>query len=541
MKRDNGTHLALGAAAALAAAAAILAHKRDAGSTARAPHGGGYSGSFARREGPPSEQEREVGRKKRTIVRMLEAADSAPVSIEQLADQSGLSEAEVVSIVQPMTKGGGYYFEEIAGKMHAGQASEAMRELISIVKKNVDQGTPEVAVRLMGVLQSVLPETSSMEDFTLRSSRSIVVEDFKRAVEKDFLWKTFSMPKEGPNQRAELLSLMGRVYLEALKDRRVLSMPRDKTFWLFGGISRDGEQQPHVSLDAALRGWSGRRYLPWMESVIRTGIVRGDDEGPTVFHDLKSKWQYIMDYAVTEAALLDGMSLEDAYAASEAWHNREKAKASAVQIQNLKKAGMWFECADGIHPIQSPIAVQLKNGWTWRELSTFDELAYEGNTRSAPGPGDQIGREKVAYGLGCLRHCVGSAGNYLDGIKSGIYKIYSLRTPQNRPMQTMTIGMSGGRPMEVSQVKGFMNRIAGTPFSGGQEKSVLRMLREEGLEYESFDDYLKDEVAMVEAGLKSLGVPRRGYDYDAMVNAEREREARKAKTLTGGMNRLRRR
>lgn len=515
MKRDNGIGLALGAAAALATAAALISKKKDAGSAARSGRREGAAGSFAKpkHSGVVTERDRELGRQKRSIVRRLEAANSAPVSIEELSRETGLSEEDVISIISPMTKGGGYYFEEIEGKLHAGQASWGMRELISTVKRNIEAGTPEVGVRLMGVLQSVLPETASQEDFTLRSSRSVIEDDLQTALRDDRLWRQFPTPQQG-----KTTDLMAKIYLEALKDRRFLSMAKSQDFWLFGGIGRDGQRAAHVSLDAALQEWPAVRHLPWMESVVRSGIKKKADEAPTLFYDLKSKWQYVMDYALAEGAILDGMSLDEAYAASEDWHNRNKEKASAAQIQTLKKSGMWYGCPDGIHPIQSPVAVQLPGGWTWQELSTFDELAYEGNTRSAPNPGEAIPGTKTAYGLGCLRHCIGTSPTYLQNAQKGLYKIYSLRTPANRPVQTMTVEMSRGKPVRILQIAGLYNRQPATEGGGGQERSLMKMLKDEGLDYKDYDEYLDAEAKMVDAGIKQLGIPASGPDYEKVHN-----------------------
>ena len=514
MKRDNGIGLVIGATAALAAAAALMS-KKDAGSAAQGMRRPGPVGSFAKPgySGIVTDRDRELGRQKRSIVRRLEAANSSPVSIEELSRETGLSEEDVISIIRPTIKGGGYYFEEIEGKLHAGQASWGMRGLISTVKKNIEAGTPEVGVRLMGVLQSVLPETASQEDFTLRSSRSVIEDDLKIALRDDRLRKQFPVPQQG-----KVVDLMARIYLEALKDRRFLSMAKNENFWLFGGIGRDGQRAAHVSLDAALQEWPAVRYLSWMESIVRSGIKKKADEAPTLFYDLKSKWQYIMDYALAEGAILDGMSLDEAYAASEDWHNRNKEKASAAQIQTLKKSGMWYACPDGIHPIESPGAVQLPGGWTWQELSTFDELAYEGNTRSAPNAGEIIPGSKTAYGLGCLRHCIGTSPSYLQNAQKGLYKIYSLRTPANRPVQTMTVEMSRGKPVRIVQIAGLYNRQPATEGAGGQERNLMKMFRDEGLDYKDYDEYLNAEARMVDAGIKQLGIPAGGPDYEKVRN-----------------------
>lgn len=524
MKRDNGIGLALGAAAALAAAA--LLSKKGAGSSSRSAQPD--RGSFATKRpftGVVTDRDRALGRQKRTVIRLLEAADSAPVSIEELSARTGLTEDDVISIVKPMTRGGGYYLEEIGGRLHAGQASWGMRELYSIVKRNIEKGTPEVGVRLVGTVQSVLPQTSSQEDFTLRSPRADILEDLRGALERDDLWKEFSLPKrqasaQGQREsqlqaipQGELMALMAKVYLEALRERRILTMNKNPNFWLFGGIGRDGQQTDHVSMDAALHEWPAARYIPWMETVIQSGIKKKAGDAPTVFYELKSKFSYIMDWALTEGAILDGMSLDEAHAASEEWHNSNKEKASAVQIQDLKKRGEWYACPDGIHPIQSPVAVQLPGGWTWQELSTFDELAYEGNTREAPEAGEARSGTKTAYGRGCLQHCIGTMSGYLENAKKGVYKIYSLRTPANRPMQTMTVEMNKGKPTRIIQIAGLLNRPVASEGGGGQDRRLMKMFKEEGLSYQDFDEYLDHEAKMTEEALDKLKIPKDGPDY----------------------------
>ena len=226
-----------------------------------------------------------------------------------------------------------------------------------------------------------------------------------------------------------------------------------------------------------------------------------------------NRLQYIFDWVEDESPDLGGMSFDQAYEASREWHGRARDRISAARIKRLKREGKWFECPGGIHPVPGKILYTFDNGWTIREMLTFEELQNEGN---------------MGYGGGCLTHCIGdTSSNYYGMIQRGSSRALSLRDPKNRPMVTIFVDASSS---SIKQAKGLRNRLAGAYFGSGDEKGILKHLDDD---YASIDVYLDMEATMLDEGMKKLGI-RPASDWSKVARRLRDIEDRKRKMRGAG-------
>lgn len=574
MSRIHGAGLAIGAAAALAALGAWSSRE----------------GSLAK--GRPSEQEIQRGRVVREIKRIVERGPSRerdedgrpvlegdPVSIVQISEEAGLSievvEREARRLASP-GGGGGYYLSGVEagdpeGLLSIGQVSPTMRWLTERVGKLKDK-EPELAIRLVDVVIAHLGEQIhlSVVPSGVDQEVDVLEDDFMVAYQDGEIYKQVEFDPSSPLQG------YASVYHEALKDRRILRTGNSPEFWTDGA---------HTNFDKVSTGWRGFDYLPWIESVIRDAIER---DGLDNIQYLLDRLTHVLDWvdapgrreAIREARRIErrradrqarrargqelrpepqgnveeqeqaqheaeaygpeelkpGVSLGDAVQYADNWQQRAGIRASREIVKALRSRGMWFACPDGIHPIESPVVHRHANGFTWRKISTFEEKAYEGNMGSAEGLRAPP-RNRTAFGFGCLRHCIGT--NHInDYIEERGYVNYSLRTPANRPLLTITI-----RGDEVVDFAGRMNRYPGTlgSYGGGVGTYVMAMLQKEGLGFKNEKEYLDAEVGMIQEFFKAMRLDlSRSRHTSYVISRLREIEDRKrAAQADGSPNRWR--
>lgn len=570
MRRDNGTDLAFGAAAVLALLGAW----------------GAGRGSLAK--GRPSEEEIQRGRLIRDIKRIVERGptnerdedgrpqlEGHPVTIRQISTEIGADlsavEREAMRLASP-SGGRGYYLEEQDGQTAIGQTSPTMRWLTERVGK-LKNKNPELAIRLVDVVISYIGERVPLtaKPSGIEASAESLESDIREAVEEGLLYKEIELTP------GEELKGYATLYHEALKDRRILRTPKNEEAW---------SEDSFTNFDRWSTDWRGYKYLPWIESIIEDAIDRDYIEQ---VQRLLDNLTFVLDWvdapgrgdairAARRAArrraerevrlargqllpaqpqaqpqaqeeedeqpgeetfgpeeLTPGIGLDEAIEYASAWERRHARRTSKELQKELRKAGMWFACPDGIHPIQSPVAHRHANGWTWRKISTFEEKAYEGNMGDATYL-RSIPRDRIAYGYGCLRHCIGTH-HISDYTERNGYLNYSLRTPANRPLLTITI-----RDGMVIDFAGFANRKPGTlgTHGGGTETNILNMLQKEGLEFKNGGEYLDAEAQMVKEFFDAMGFMMGGSYTSAVASRLRDIEERKrAAKADGSPNRWR--
>ena len=556
MKADDGTRIALGAATALALLGAW----------------GSSRGSMAK--GKPSEDEIQRGRVVREIKRIAERGptrgrdedgrpeqEGVPVSIRQISEETGASmevvEEEARRLASP-GGGRGYYLEGEGESLSIGKVSPTMRWLTERVGKLKDRN-PELAIRLVDVVLSYLLASTTSERLSgVISETETLIEDFNEGVGEDIFYRQIEV------QPGEELKGYAQLYHYALIDRRMLKTAKDPDLWTDFGEG---------SFDNLSTNWRGHPYLPWIESIVAEAV---QDEDLDKISTLLDRLTHVLDWvdapgrreairerrraerrraeaqarrargqaveaqeqADDEGEEIDygpedltvGVSLADAIEYADNWQRYAGRRTSKETIKALKAKGMWFGCHDGIHPINSPIVHRHANGWTWRKISTFEEKAYEGNMGSAEGL-RSVPTRRTAYGFGCLRHCIGT-NHISDYTEENGYFNYSLRTPANRPMLTITISNR-----QVIDFAGRMNRWPGTlgTYQGGVGVYVMAMLKKEGLDFKNESDYLDAEAQMIEEFFNAMNLSLRSSSRtDSVVSRLSEIERRKKAAAADG-------
>lgn len=475
MKKDDGSNLAF--AAILAIATLGVANRSRYGSMSK---------------GRPSPQQIAQGRIKRALKRAADQEGGATVSLEQISRDSGYSMAELMPVAEKMAKSGGHYIED-AG---IGKISQVRQKMIAMIKRNLEKN-PELAVRATDMTLRLMPGGGELTSlFALTSPADVLAMDVRMAAE------ALGYP---PPENGKELQTFAQIYLDHLRSRRFFKM------------SDDPDHHEDFNIDQAASVWGDEaRYLGWVEETVRNMIREGADlERETT--NLSNRWSHIMDWANAERANLTGMSVRDANAASDEWHQANRDQADKEKINRLKRQGKWFDCPDGIHPIKGEVVFEHDNGWTWQEMKTQRELMFEGNINGKGG--------------GCLRHCIGSSPQYFNGIASGRYRNFSLRTPDNKSILTMTIEHANGRPTRLAELKGLQNRSAASPASGGKVYGTIRRL---GMKESDQDNFLDQEALLIEEFLREMGFPRSGHEYNSVSARLREIENRKRSASRDG-------
>ena len=474
MRRDNGAHIALGALAALTALGVLA------------------QGQGSRAKGPPDQIQIDQVKIRRALKRAADRADGDVAAFSDISQSTGFSESELEAEAEIMTRSGGYYIDEVGASRARGigKIHPLRQKLIGILNRNMESD-PELGVRTVDLVIHLMPGGANLRNAAgLMSSRELLEEDLRIAA------PSLGYPAPAPGDE---MKLYAKIYADRLRDRSFFKM----------GDPSDWED---YNLDAQAVGFDGVRYLPWLESLMRHFIeLHGEDAPFESVEELAGSWSGIRDWAEAERVDLTRMPLGRVYAAQEAWHQENQVQANALDLERKRREGKWFDCPDGVHPIESKEVHRHENGWTWQEIGSWKELQNEGN---------------LSKGGGCLKHCIGESDGYLTRANNGQERHFSLRAPGNRPILTATIGYSRGQPASLSQLKGLSNRRAGETGLGGE---IVATMRRAGPEFvgASQQDYLDAEVLMVDEFFRAQGFPRWGSDYDPIIRRLGEIERRK--------------
>jgi hypothetical protein len=281
----------------------------------------------------------------------------------------------------------------------------------------------------------------------------------------------------------------------------LLTLIRENTY-------KDVLEEPGLDLEGDVE-WQWERYAPWLASQINK-MVKLKNQGrineSTMLDQISrmnSELGYVFDWVYGVRPQLGRLSFDEAYQQSRNWHDQAREQANKAKIQRLKKQGKWFDCPDGISSQDPPVVFTFDNGFTVRKLTTWTEFQDEAN---------------FSKGGGCLHHCVGNSDNYYNRSTSGEISVYSLRTPDNKPMVTITVN---NRSQSVEQAKGLHNRLVGSEGRGGQGIALMRRL---GSLYPDLETYLDAECVMTRTFLESIGNPR--WNVDASPCEQRFRRIR---------------
>lgn len=475
MRRDSGLTLALGAAAALAAVAVSSAGSKNEERKAA--------------KGRPSQQEIEKGRLRRQILRDIDASEVGVADLEQVATRTGMPVARLAAVGQQMAGTTGYYRK--GSKI--GKNGPFTLALVKVLKDSERDGDVEAGIRAVEWIITTLPGYAAA--FRAGSNVSLAgvslsSEDLKAEIQ-GYAEDIGSDDPDG-------------AYISAMKSTL-----------LNGTLDRLYNMQ-EFSVEQAGRRANWARFVPWLAAqaidrvnAVRNGRFRGFPAG---FDDLKQKTGYILDFAVgTNVDTLGGTSLDDAYAAAQAWHNQNREAADEV-----KEGQKTYFLGNKPHPTRGKEFFRHKDGMAWVELLTAEDFAWEGN---------------LSQGKGALHHCIGEYPEYRKGTENGTLRSFSLRTPDNHPILTTTIDVDrAGNPLgftsNKAQIKGVFNRSVGTADPTYANKIIPRVA---SLGYTKLNDWLEREDEIVVEFLNGIGIPRSQWDGSAAAAEKRIAERKKAK------------
>jgi len=199
----------------------------------------------------------------------------------------------------------------------------------------------------------------------------------------------FSLPKMVQNEDAFLWIVINALGLE-----RICNFNLGSSTWTL----KAGGQDKAVTVDNLLEGLKNELsansiidpYIPWLA----TRLNKGSYLPRLLFGDLARKFRSICIWAKETKTDLNKLSLE------------ETLEQSKDYTTNAARKGK--EDSDA-----NPVVYTFANGHKVVELKTEEALKREGDV---------------------MKHCV---GNYCDAVKVGESVIYSLRTPDNKPLVTI--------------------------------------------------------------------------------------------------------
>jgi len=294
--------------------------------------------------------------------------------------------------------------------------------------------------------------------------------------------------------------------------------------------------------------WDRARYIPWMaREVVRTIEAARSVHTPTgrtrktsaekthrdmvnALVEMRSGFQEILDWIVSVHADVSGLSYAQAKTASRAWHEQLEmvARAQRQRIAQLTQDERAAEQAarnlaerhgDHRSHLPGPVLHQFENGWTVQKLTTKAQLVEEG---------------------GLLHHCVGY-GSYDENMRSS--RMASLRDPENRPWQTLTLSPDGAA---LENAQGRYDRDLGQRgghYGGGGHPHYVDEVDHEFPKGMTVPDFLEFECFLMKEFLIHIGngIPRWGRYRDCEVKAQAWYDKlEKTKKKKGGSNARRR-
>lgn len=410
---------------------------------------------------PISDQERRRGRAARSISRLL---DRGPLPQDRIATQSGLDRAEMDSILSDGLRRRSLY-RNARGQI--GRTS-GFHDLLMQVLNDRSIGD-DAAVRAVGLILYALPGTPLRQGYqTMITARSPegLLEDVREFI--------------GPDKD---MSDLREMFRDHVRRRRLLDLLLLET----------QTQELLFDIEDAGRRWGGMSTIPWFASAFARQI---DGQPWPIVEELigeltRARLNYIYDWALsTPRPTLTGLSLSQAYAASQRWHNQAAEAAAAAQVHRKRMAGNWFECPDGVHPIMSQTVHEDPSGLYWVELKSWAELQNEAN---------------LSKGGGCLKHCIGESDSYFKQSQAGTARHFSLRAPGNRPLLTMTISGLPSSPY-INQARGIRNRHVGGVDESGGTTHAMETAAAGGLYFPTPEKYAEAEARSIKALLDTLGL-----------------------------------
>lgn len=410
---------------------------------------------------PISDQERRRGRAARSISRLL---DRGPLPQDRIATQSGLDRAEMDSILSDGLRRRSLY-RNARGQI--GRTS-GFHDLLMQVLNDRSIGD-DAAVRAVGLILYALPGTPLRQGYqTMITARSPegLLEDVREFI--------------GPDKD---MSDLREMFRDHVRRRRLLDLLLLET----------QTQELLFDIEDAGRRWGGMSTIPWFASAFARQI---DGQPWPIVEELigeltRGRLNYIYDWALsTPRPTLTGLSLNQAYAASQRWHDQVAEAAAAAQVHRKKMAGNWFDCPDGVHPIMSQTVHEDPSGLYWVELKSWAELQNEAN---------------LSKGGGCLKHCIGESDSYFKQSQAGTARHFSLRAPGNRPLLTMTISGLPSSPY-INQARGIRNRHVGGVDASGGTTHAMDVAEAGGLRFPTPEKYAEAEARSIKALLDTLGL-----------------------------------
>lgn len=438
--------------------------------------------------------DRDEHSKRRRIAKQLAVGQVTPDALSaRMAEPRGrhpgtqISPDEIERISQELVSTGEFY--SVDGRFaKRGPAYFAFKRILS-------EQEPELAVRSVDLILSMLPGFTELAPGMWATKKQIV----------DVANQT-GLPGQS-------LEPWVKMMLKALDDRRLTQETIDSDV--------------AFNIDEASRRWAPIRFSPFIVRSVEMVMRENAQDHDALVEGLKEltgrgnrSLSYVFDWALAQNANINDMSADDAWDAATAWHEGVEMQRNRAAIEAKRAGGRWFDCPDGVHPIQGEVVVSFPNGFTIQRMRTLKELQYEAN---------------LSMGHGCLKHCVGEYSTYFNGVKSGDMEILSLRDAKNRSHVTIAIDLSDGIPYRVNQLRGFNNRHAGA--SGGGGARTILGGRALDPQFGDADSYLDAEAIMITAFLKGLGLTPSTSDPETADIAGRIKEIN---GRSGSQNRRRR-
>lgn len=370
--------------------------------------------------------------------------------------------------------------------------SQLQQRLLRV--KNEYAGDPEVAFRAMDTVISMLPDLTSSQNSTglpgIWANNVTLLRDVQTMT---------GNPQAGFRDLVDIL----------------VPLIRDNSYVLGADKVADLSQE-----------WAHERYIPWIAREVSRAVKAAraskdeDSSKKSALADYKRRVSHIFDWTYATTPNLMNYKFDEAYQASDEWHQRAQEQVRASVIKRRRAEGKYFDCPGGVATQKGEVVVSFPNGWTVQKLTTAKQLLEEGNTDEESG-------------RGCLLHCIGSYG-YFDEAQKGNQEHYSLRTPDNKPIVTFTVRLP---QRDTVQMKGWSNRIAASidKAYGSTEESRRNYANNLAvrLNRKDIEAYLDEEALMLKEAFRVLKI-QPATDSEPMVRRLQKVAEQQRKKKAGG-------
>ena len=277
--------------------------------------------------------------------------------------------------------------------------------------KNQYKDNPEIAVRAIGLVVSLLPGGTDAAAET----------KFSTAMLEDQIGMYFSNPRYQKPEHAAVvkraLAKGGRPsmveYLDLLS-----SMVRTNTYYINGvNLTQD---------------WMGTPYIPWVAREVARAKKAAKTEAAfiTAMGKMRTQGQRILDWFSVASPDVSKLKWSLAKSRSDRWHRELEGTSTSRKRKNRSDT------------LPATVIYDWGDGWSAVELDQRPQFTEEG---------------------GLLHHCIGKVATYYDNTARGKTRTISLRK-KGEPRLTVTISGADTTNPKVAYNHGMFDRAPGVPY-----------------------------------------------------------------------------